>query len=102
MKFSNSTLASPGGCVAMSPGKSLGKWEVKDCKNFRALSICKKISKPLEPEEAAPKPDGPCPEGWHTFPSSFSCYKVKYQRVQSFSGGLFVPSWLMCLYKVYS
>ncbi|KAM6174259.1 lymphocyte antigen 75 isoform 1-T1 [Erethizon dorsatum] len=68
--------ASPGGCVAMSTGKTLGRWEVKDCRNFRALSICKKISGPLEPEEAAPSPDGPCPEGWHTFPSSLSCYKV--------------------------
>ncbi|KAM5280110.1 lymphocyte antigen 75 [Ctenodactylus gundi] len=68
--------ASPGGCVAMSTGKSLGKWEVKDCKNFRALSICKKISGPQKPEEVAPKPDDTCPDGWHTFPSSLSCYKV--------------------------
>ncbi|XP_069351096.1 lymphocyte antigen 75 [Eulemur rufifrons] len=68
--------ASPGGCVAMSTGKSLGKWEVKDCKGFRALSICKKISGPLKPEEAAPKPNDPCPEGWHSFPSGLSCYKV--------------------------
>ncbi|ELW47108.1 Lymphocyte antigen 75 [Tupaia chinensis] len=77
--FSNWNLlepASPGGCVAMSTGKSLGKWEVKDCRSFRALSICKKISGPLKPEEVAPKPDSPCPEGWHTFPSSLSCYKV--------------------------
>uniref|UniRef100_A0A8C9DLR5 Lymphocyte antigen 75 n=1 Tax=Prolemur simus TaxID=1328070 RepID=A0A8C9DLR5_PROSS len=68
--------ASPGGCVAMSTGKSLGKWEVKDCKGFKALSICKKISGPLKPEEAAPKPNDPCPEGWHSFPSGLSCYKV--------------------------
>ncbi|XP_008843960.1 lymphocyte antigen 75 isoform X1 [Nannospalax galili] len=68
--------ASPGGCVAMSTGKSLGKWEVKNCKSFRALSICKTLSGPQEPEEAAPKPDDPCPEGWHTFPSSLSCYKI--------------------------
>ncbi|XP_037704896.1 lymphocyte antigen 75 isoform X6 [Choloepus didactylus] len=68
--------ASPGGCVAMSNGKSLGKWEVKDCRNFRALSICKKISGPVEPEEVAPKPDDPCPEGWHSFPSGLSCYKL--------------------------
>uniref|UniRef100_A0ABI7Z057 Lymphocyte antigen 75 n=1 Tax=Felis catus TaxID=9685 RepID=A0ABI7Z057_FELCA len=68
--------ASPGGCVAMATGKSLGKWEVKDCRKFRALSICKKISGPIEPEEVAPKPEAPCPEGWHSFPSSISCYKL--------------------------
>ncbi|XP_065736988.1 lymphocyte antigen 75 isoform X2 [Phocoena phocoena] len=68
--------ASPGGCVAMATGKSLGKWEVKDCRSFRALSICKKISERPEPEKAAPKPEDPCPEGWHSFPSGLSCYKL--------------------------
>ncbi|XP_036714400.1 lymphocyte antigen 75 isoform X2 [Balaenoptera musculus] len=68
--------ASPGGCVAMATGKSLGKWEVKDCRSFRALSICKKISEAPEPEKAAPKPEDPCPEGWHSFPSGLSCYKL--------------------------
>ncbi|CAI9550555.1 unnamed protein product, partial [Staurois parvus] len=35
--------AFPGGCVAMSGGgESLGKWDVKDCKSFKARSICKK------------------------------------------------------------
>ncbi|XP_062043209.1 lymphocyte antigen 75 isoform X1 [Lepus europaeus] len=68
--------ASPGGCVAMSTGKSLGKWEVKDCRNFRALSICKKMSGPVEPEQIAPKPSDPCPDGWHSLTSGLSCYKV--------------------------
>ncbi|XP_006872105.1 PREDICTED: lymphocyte antigen 75 [Chrysochloris asiatica] len=68
--------AFPGGCVAMSTGQSLGKWEVKDCRNFRALSICKKISEPPEPEEAAPKPSDHCPEGWQSFSSGLSCYKL--------------------------
>ncbi|XP_040827549.1 lymphocyte antigen 75 [Ochotona curzoniae] len=68
--------AFPGGCVAMSTGKSLGKWEVKDCKNFRALSICKNVSGPVEPEEPAPKPSDPCPDGWHSFANSLSCYKA--------------------------
>ncbi|XP_068401146.1 lymphocyte antigen 75 isoform X2 [Eschrichtius robustus] len=68
--------ASPGGCVAMATGKSLGKWEVKDCRSFRALSICKKISETPEPEKTAPKPEDPCPEGWHSFPSGLSCYKL--------------------------
>ncbi|XP_066202573.1 lymphocyte antigen 75 isoform X2 [Saccopteryx leptura] len=68
--------ASPGGCVAMTTGKSLGKWEVKDCRSFRALSVCKNVSGPTGPEEAAPKPEDPCPEGWHDFPSGLSCYKL--------------------------
>ncbi|XP_041487504.1 lymphocyte antigen 75 isoform X2 [Microtus oregoni] len=79
MTFSNWNFlepASPGGCVAMSTGKTLGRWEVKNCKSFRALSICKKTSGPQEPEEAAPKPDEPCPQGWQTFPSNLSCFKV--------------------------
>lgn len=61
----------------MATGKSLGKWEVKDCRSFRALSICKKISGPPEPEKSSPKPGDPCPEGWHSFSSGLSCYKVK-------------------------
>ncbi|OWK00098.1 LY75, partial [Cervus elaphus hippelaphus] len=72
--------ASPGGCVAMATGKSLGKWEVKDCRSFRALSICKKISGHSEPENAAPKPEDPCPEGWHSFPSGLSCYKLFHRE----------------------
>lgn len=61
----------------MATGKSLGKWEVKDCRSFRALSICKKMSQRSEPEKAAPKPEDPCPEGWHSSPSGLSCYKVR-------------------------
>ncbi|KAM7247234.1 hypothetical protein CapIbe_001187 [Capra ibex] len=72
--------ASPGGCVVMATGKSLGKWEVKDCRSFRALSICKKISGRSEPEKAAPKPEDPCPEGWHSFPSGLSCYKLFHRE----------------------
>uniref|UniRef100_A0A8D1FMK7 Lymphocyte antigen 75 n=1 Tax=Sus scrofa TaxID=9823 RepID=A0A8D1FMK7_PIG len=77
--FSNWNYLEPafaGGCVAMATGKSLGKWEVKDCRSFRALSICKKISGPPEPEKSSPKPGDPCPEGWHSFSSGLSCYKL--------------------------
>ncbi|XP_057601089.1 lymphocyte antigen 75 [Hippopotamus amphibius kiboko] len=68
--------ASPGGCVAMATGKSLGKWEVKDCRSFRALSICKKMSESPQPEKAVPQPEDSCPEGWHSFQSGLSCYKL--------------------------
>ncbi|KAJ7405621.1 hypothetical protein BTVI_67932 [Pitangus sulphuratus] len=63
-----------GGCVAMSNGNSLGKWETKDCKTTKALSICKKyIGQPKEPE-VLPKPTDPCPPGWHNG-SGLACYK---------------------------
>ncbi|XP_054979128.1 lymphocyte antigen 75 isoform X1 [Sorex araneus] len=73
--------AFPGGCVAMSSERSLGKWEVKDCNSFRALSICKKISGPTETEEAAPKPKNlTCPEGWHSVSSNPFCYKLFHRE----------------------
>uniref|UniRef100_A0A8C3VJQ3 Lymphocyte antigen 75 n=1 Tax=Catharus ustulatus TaxID=91951 RepID=A0A8C3VJQ3_CATUS len=63
-----------GGCVAMSSGNSLGKWETKDCKTTKAFSVCKKyIGKPREPE-VLPKPTDPCPPGWHNG-SGLACYK---------------------------
>ncbi|NWR91480.1 LY75 protein, partial [Furnarius figulus] len=65
-----------GGCVAMSSGSSLGKWETKDCKTTKAFSVCKKyIGQPKEPE-VIPKPTDPCPPGWHNG-SGLACYKVK-------------------------
>lgn len=65
-----------GGCVAMSSGNSLGKWETKDCETTKAFSVCKKyIGKPKEPE-VLPKPTDPCPPGWHNG-SGLACYKVK-------------------------
>ncbi|OPJ79960.1 lymphocyte antigen 75 [Patagioenas fasciata monilis] len=63
-----------GGCVAMPSGKSLGKWETKDCKTTKAFSVCKNyIGLPKEPE-VLPKPTDPCPPGWHNG-SGLACYK---------------------------
>lgn len=65
-----------GGCVAMSGGgDSLGKWEVKDCKSFKARSICKRGIGSAQ-EEDIPKPNvTTCPVGW--LPGSgMYCYKV--------------------------
>ncbi|KAM9033198.1 lymphocyte antigen 75 isoform X2 [Sarcophilus harrisii] len=72
--------ASPGGCVVLASGKSLGKWEVKDCRSFKALSICKKRIGPSEHEEAIPKPDDPCPSGWHSLPTGLSCHKLFHKE----------------------
>ncbi|KAM8933524.1 lymphocyte antigen 75-like [Pelodytes ibericus] len=73
----------PGGCVAMTTEQHFGKWEVKDCKTFKAQSVCKKsIGSPkIEEPEVLPKPNGSCPEGW-TVGSEFYCYKLfHYERL---------------------
>ncbi|XP_067155243.1 lymphocyte antigen 75 isoform X1 [Apteryx mantelli] len=63
-----------GGCVAMPSGKSLGKWETKDCKTTKAFSVCKKYIGPPKEPEVLPKPTDPCPPGWHNG-SGLACYK---------------------------
>ncbi|XP_048389603.1 lymphocyte antigen 75 isoform X2 [Stegostoma tigrinum] len=73
--------ASPGGCVVMATGKTLGRWEIRNCKSFKAMSICKKsISNTTETEETPPK--GSCPPGWQTNADLQYCYKVfHHERV---------------------
>uniref|UniRef100_A0A8D0HCU8 Lymphocyte antigen 75 n=1 Tax=Sphenodon punctatus TaxID=8508 RepID=A0A8D0HCU8_SPHPU len=68
-----------GGCVAMSSGKSLGKWEVKNCKTFKAYSICKNYIGPPRQPEVLPKPTDPCPPGWHNG-SGLACYKFFHKE----------------------
>ncbi|XP_066544718.1 lymphocyte antigen 75 isoform X1 [Amia ocellicauda] len=64
------------GCVVMSAGRALGKWEVKDCKQFKAMSICKTYIGPHTEPIPAPEPDpnAPCPDGWQG--QQHYCYKV--------------------------
>ncbi|XP_078084408.1 lymphocyte antigen 75 [Mustelus asterias] len=73
--------ASPGECVVMATGKALGRWEVKNCKSFKAMSICKKsIGNTTETEET--HPTGSCPTGWQTNADLDQCYKVfHHERV---------------------
>uniref|UniRef100_A0A8C5SS48 Lymphocyte antigen 75 n=1 Tax=Laticauda laticaudata TaxID=8630 RepID=A0A8C5SS48_LATLA len=68
-----------GGCVAMSNGRSLGKWEVKDCQTFKAYSICKKYIGPKRETEIMPKITDPCPQGWSRG-SGLSCYKFFHKE----------------------
>ncbi|XP_062972567.1 lymphocyte antigen 75 [Elgaria multicarinata webbii] len=68
-----------GGCVAMSSGVNLGKWEVKNCKAFKAYSICKKYIGPKRTPDAPPKVTDPCPEGWHRG-SGLACYKFFHKE----------------------
>ncbi|XP_053263883.1 lymphocyte antigen 75 isoform X3 [Podarcis raffonei] len=68
-----------GGCVAMSAGKYLGKWEVKNCKTTKAYSICKKYIGPKVEPEVVPKVTDPCPPGWHSG-SGLACYKLFHKE----------------------
>ncbi|OCT63515.1 hypothetical protein XELAEV_18044614mg [Xenopus laevis] len=77
MTYSNWNVLEPasrGGCIAMGTGSSLGKWEVKDCKNFKAQSICKRRIGSAKPD-IRPKPMETCPEGWYSASDLF-CYKL--------------------------
>ncbi|XP_041056798.1 lymphocyte antigen 75 isoform X1 [Carcharodon carcharias] len=73
--------ASPGGCVVIATGKALGRWEVRNCNDFKAMSICKKsIGNNTETEETPPT--GSCPPRWQTNADLEHCYKVfHHERV---------------------
>ncbi|XP_075685462.1 lymphocyte antigen 75 isoform X2 [Rhinoderma darwinii] len=68
-----------GGCVAMATGASLGKWDVRDCKAFKALSICKKRIGAAEKEETPKPPPTTCPDGWEPGTDLY-CYKLFHKE----------------------
>ncbi|XP_035008641.1 secretory phospholipase A2 receptor isoform X2 [Hippoglossus stenolepis] len=71
--------ASSGGCVAMSGGPALGHWEVKDCRSFRALSVCKQSVSSyhdLHLPEHHIDTHAPCPAGWESQSGLLDCFKV--------------------------
>ncbi|XP_061464651.1 lymphocyte antigen 75 [Rhineura floridana] len=68
-----------GGCVVMSGGRNLGKWEVKNCKTTKAYSLCKKYIGPKKTSEVLPKVTDPCPPGWHSG-SHLACYKFFHKE----------------------
>ncbi|XP_027722005.1 secretory phospholipase A2 receptor [Vombatus ursinus] len=66
-----------GGCVVIRGRNPPGSWEVKDCRRFKAMSLCKQpvtVQKETEHEERWPF--HPCFLGWESKPSLTSCYKV--------------------------
>lgn len=70
---------SSGGCVAMSGGPALGHWEVKDCRSFKALSVCKQsISSYHDAQLPQRHVDAyaPCPPGWESHSGLLHCFKV--------------------------
>ncbi|KAM6979939.1 secretory phospholipase A2 receptor [Aplochiton taeniatus] len=72
--------ASAGGCVAMTGGRALGHWEVKDCKSQKALSVCKQSISSYRDDEQLPAPHvdayAPCPPGWESRSGLVYCFKV--------------------------
>ncbi|XP_031226231.1 secretory phospholipase A2 receptor isoform X3 [Mastomys coucha] len=66
-----------GGCVVVRGGSSLGRWEVKDCSNFKAMSLCKT---PVKIWEKTPYegqwPFHPCYMDWESDTGLASCFKV--------------------------
>uniref|UniRef100_A0A8C6RK96 Secretory phospholipase A2 receptor n=1 Tax=Nannospalax galili TaxID=1026970 RepID=A0A8C6RK96_NANGA len=66
-----------GGCAVMRGRSPLGRWEVKDCRNFKAMSLCKqpiKIREKTEHEERWPF--HPCYLDWESKSGLGSCFKV--------------------------
>ncbi|XP_075036882.1 secretory phospholipase A2 receptor [Mixophyes fleayi] len=82
VSFSNWNKQQPshnGGCVAVGSGHHLGLWEVKDCTEFSAMSLCKEalfadIEEGSNPHEE--NKDQMCSFSWETEPHLQHCYKV--------------------------
>eukprot|EP00079_Xenopus_tropicalis_P039014 XP_017952785.1 PREDICTED: secretory phospholipase A2 receptor [Xenopus tropicalis] len=68
-----------GGCVAMRYGECGGCWEVKDCKTFKAMSLCKKPLTSVIEEPPLSHVDGGFSSvcyTWESEPHLDYCYKV--------------------------
>ncbi|XP_048455173.1 secretory phospholipase A2 receptor [Rhincodon typus] len=69
-----------GGCVALVRGKSHILWEVKDCKTFKAMSLCEqKVTSAPQPKsfpDQGMKAKAKCHFGWESSPDLLNCFKV--------------------------
>ncbi|XP_030897081.1 secretory phospholipase A2 receptor [Leptonychotes weddellii] len=66
-----------GGCVVMRGRSPPGRWEVKDCRHFKAMSLCKQpVGKQEKTEQEERWPFHPCYLDWESEPGLASCFKV--------------------------
>ncbi|XP_078408371.1 secretory phospholipase A2 receptor [Cetorhinus maximus] len=72
--------AHSGGCVALARGKSRILWEVKDCKIFKAMSLCEQKAASAVRSESFPdqamKAKAKCHFGWESRSDLLHCFKV--------------------------
>nr|XP_048282061.1 secretory phospholipase A2 receptor [Myodes glareolus] len=80
MKYTHWNTHQPsysGGCVVMRGGSPLGLWEVKDCSNFKAMSLCKMPVKTWDKIELEERwPFRKCYADWESKSGLASCFKV--------------------------
>lgn len=70
-------LGYSGGCVVMRGRSPPGRWEVKDCRHFKAMSLCKQpVGKQEKTEQEERWPFHPCYLDWESEPGLASCFKV--------------------------
>ncbi|XP_068401126.1 secretory phospholipase A2 receptor isoform X1 [Eschrichtius robustus] len=66
-----------GGCVVIRGRSPPGHWEVKDCRHFKAMSLCKQpVENQEKPEQEERWPFSPCYLDWESEPGLASCFKV--------------------------
>ncbi|XP_036900502.1 secretory phospholipase A2 receptor isoform X1 [Sturnira hondurensis] len=66
-----------GGCVVMRGRSPAGRWEVKDCTHFKAMSLCKQPVDNREKTEHEERwPFQPCYLDWESEPGLTNCFKV--------------------------
>ncbi|XP_078537804.1 secretory phospholipase A2 receptor [Lissotriton helveticus] len=73
-----------GGCIAMRSGSQAGRWEVKDCQSFEAMSFCKqKLNEEKQISENSDSGyfndnfnEDSCVHGWESEAHLHNCYKV--------------------------
>lgn len=76
-----------GGCVVMRGGNSFGRWEVKNCSDFKAMSLCKTPIKVWEKTEFEGRwPFHPCYMDWESETGLASCFKVM-SKLSAYSFG---------------